>query len=387
MVYCGREWELHAEDAEGHAEEGKTDDMNGWNKHIIAPTRNSWLRRAATKGNKRFVEWLLENGAQLDSADFRGWNSLQLAARNGKEEVIEFLVTEKGAEIDAKASHIDGRTPIQTAAEEGLDDVIRLLLRLKADINSPPAKIHGRTALQAAAEKAQINTIKLLFQQRDLDPDSPGAEVSGVTALLAGAGSGGEWQMGKNIHRTIKQRSRLPGSAEIDTQKIAEEDQQDRTQRQKEETDHEDVVELLVDNGAHLIPNQFNWTALHAAVERESDKMVDKILEIDGVDFDVRGYHNGTPLHSAKAKANEQLAKIFDDKKAKDPCTYSKLDLDAMYVICRLTTLQKLTQSRMKYIRAVLTRLMIKSNTERFFFIQSVSPAASQAFEKLLMPS
>lgn len=32
-----------------------------------------------------------------------------------------------------------------------------------------------------------------------------------------------------------------------------------------------------------------------------------------------------------------------------------------------------LTTLRMKYIRAVLTRLMIRSNTERFFFIQSVS--------------
>lgn len=332
MVYCGREWELHAQDAEGHAKIGKTVGMERWNKHIIPPTRNSWLRRAATKGNKPFVEWLLKHGAKLESADFRGWNSLQLAAKNGKKEVITFLVQEMEADIDSEASHIDGRTPIQTAAEEGLNDVIKLLLQLNANINSPPAKIHGRTALQAAAEKAQIDTIKLLLEQDDLDCDFAGAEVSGVTALLAGAGSGGEWQMGKNIHRTIKQRSRLPGSAEIDTQKIADEDQQDREQRRKEEKDHEDVVKLLVEGGSTLIPNQFNWTALHAAVERESDTMVEEILSIPGVNHNVIGYHDGTPLHSAKAKANEELAKTFEAKDGtSDPCTYSKLDLDAMY--------------------------------------------------------
>lgn len=341
MIYAGREWELHAKDAEGHAKQGKTDGMEGFNKFIRMSTKNSWLRRAAIDGNQPFVAWLLDphdaenpKPANRDSADFRGWTSLQLAAKYGKDNIIEYLIETKGADPNADPPHIDGRTPIQTAAEEDRLDIVQLLLKHGADINKAPAKINGRTALQAAAEKAKIKTLEFLLQHNKLDPNVAGAHVSGVTALLAGAGSGGEWQMGKNIHRTIKQRSRLPGSAEIDTQKIADEDQQDRQQRQQEEKDHENVVCLLV-NGKHqvqLIPNQFGWTALHAAVERESDEMVRDILKIPKVDFDHKADHDGTPLHSAKAKANEELAKKFEDLQGTDPCTYSKLDLDAMYV-------------------------------------------------------
>ena len=333
MIYAGREWELHARDAEGHAQQGMTEGMDRFNRFIRKSTKNSWLRRAAISGNQEFVAWLLdsERPADRDSADFRGWTSLQLAAKHGKDNIIKYLVQIKNADLNAEPPHIDGRTPIQTAAEEDRKDIVELLLSLNAHINNPPAKINGRTALQAAAEKANLKTLEFLLTRNELDPNVGGAQVSGVTALLAGAGSGGEWQMGKNIHRTIKQRSRLPGSAEIDTQKIAEEDQQDRTQRQKEETDHETVVKMLTSNKkVELIPNQFGWTALHAAVERESDEMVKDILDIRDVDFDHKGDHDGTPLHSAKAKANEQLAKILEEKGATDPCTYSKLDLDAM---------------------------------------------------------
>lgn len=335
MIYAGREWELHCKDAETHARQDKTSGMSRFNRFIRMSTKNSWLRRAAMDGNQKFLKWLLESEhpADRDSANFRGWTSLQLAAKYGQKNIIEYLVNDKKANINAEPPHIDGRTPIQTAAEENKQDIVELLLSLGADINNLPAKINGRTALQAAAEKANIETLKFLLGRKELDPNVSGAWVSGVTALLAGAGSGGEWQMGKNIHRTIKQRSRLPGSAEIDTKKIAEEDQQDRNQRQKEENDHEEVVKLLVQTpgvNVQLIPNQFNWTALHAAVERESDRMVGYILSIPHVDCNVKGNHDGTPLHSAKAKANEELATRLEQKGGTDLCPYSKLDLDAM---------------------------------------------------------
>ena len=349
MVYCGREWENHARDAEDHP----TDGMGRFINFITYPGQsplavtarlpavrsprtsviNSWLRKVAISGNEKFVGFLLSQGAKRDSADFRGWTAVQLAAKNGNSEVIH-LLHQKGADLNAVPAHIDGRTPVQTAAEEGKTEIIDQLLELGANVNSLPAKINGRTALQAAAEKGLGDTVQHLVKlkgKKKVDPNVEGAEVSGVTALLAAAGSGGEWQMGKNIHRTIKQRSRLPGSAEIDTQKIAEEDQQDRDQRLQEEVNHERVVSILVKHGAQLIPNQFNWTALHAAVERESDQMVDDMLgKFSKENCNIKGDHDGTPLHSAKAKANEDLAKKLEEKGGSDECHYSKLDLDAM---------------------------------------------------------
>lgn len=365
LKYCGREWELHCKDAEKHPVRG----MDGFIKWITPANKlrkddsdsesdddeeddiddaekdggelkvrnprssviNSWLRKAAVDGNKSFVEFLLRKGADRDSTDFRGWTALAVAAKAGQLKIVDFLVIEKDAPINADPPHIDGRTPIQTAAEVGNVKMLKKLIKLKANLNQLPAKINGRTALQAAAEKGLGETVQFLVDQKQIDCNVEGAEVSGVTALLAAAGSGGEWQMGKNIHRTIKQRSRLPGSAEIDTKKIAEEDQQDRNQRLEEESNHENVVRILVRSGAKIIPNKFNWTALHAAVERESDQMVDDMLEkFNREDCNIKGTHDGTPLHSAKAKANEELAEKLEKKGGSDECPYSKLDLDAM---------------------------------------------------------
>ena len=85
MVYAGREWENHAQNAETHGKIGKTDGMQRFNEYIRGSTRNSWLRRAAITGNMMFAKWLLkEAGADRDSADFRGWTSLQLAAKIGR---------------------------------------------------------------------------------------------------------------------------------------------------------------------------------------------------------------------------------------------------------------------------------------------------------------
>lgn len=345
MVYCGREWENHAGDAEDHDNSGMGRFINyitypdtsplakGYHKVHNPRTSviNSWLRKVSISGNRDFGGFLLSQGAKRDSTDFRGWTAIQLAAKHKRAKVIELLAKE-GADLNAVPPHIDGRTPVQTAAEEGHIEILKQLIELKANIDFPPAKINGRTALQAAAEKGLGDTVRFLVKEANANPDVEGAEVSGVTALLAAAGSGGEWQMGKNIHRTIKQRSRLPGSAEIDTQKITEEDQQDRNQRFLEEQNHEKVVKILVDGGASLIPNNFNWTALHAAVERESDEMVDAMLsKFTAKECHVRGDHDGTPLHSAKAKANEELAKKIEAKGCtEDYCAYSKLDLDAM---------------------------------------------------------
>lgn len=54
----------------------------------------------------------------------------------------------------------NGRTALQAAAGDGHEDIVELLLELKADVNASPSSVFGRTALQAAAEDGHEKVMK-----------------------------------------------------------------------------------------------------------------------------------------------------------------------------------------------------------------------------------
>jgi ankyrin repeat protein len=75
----------------------------------------------------------LANRDDLDSGDHKGETPLSSAAVNGHDHIVKLLIN-KGAEFDSKDD--DGRTPLSSAAENGHAVVVKLLLKKGASFES-----------------------------------------------------------------------------------------------------------------------------------------------------------------------------------------------------------------------------------------------------------
>jgi len=107
------------------------------------------LHEAARWGHRHVVEYLLEQGAQLDLATAEGSTPLHLAARFGQDDVVQYLV-EKGAVVNVQDNDKD--TPLMLASGAGKVSTVRLLLGLGADLTLRNAI--GRTAQDLAKDTA-----------------------------------------------------------------------------------------------------------------------------------------------------------------------------------------------------------------------------------------
>ena len=94
------------------------------------------LREAVLLGgaDRDVVDFLVKQGASLDSPDAEGNTPLHLAILKGRRVVAKYLI-QKGANIDS----IDqsGRTPLELAIELGEDDIKQMLLKYGAVTRSP----------------------------------------------------------------------------------------------------------------------------------------------------------------------------------------------------------------------------------------------------------
>ncbi len=100
------------------------------------------LRLAAFKGDLAMVQKLVKARAFVNMP---GWSPLMYAAFNGHTPVVEYLL-ENGAEVDAQAEN--GFTALIAAARSGHEDVVVSLLKRKANPNLVSDK--GESAMDFA---------------------------------------------------------------------------------------------------------------------------------------------------------------------------------------------------------------------------------------------
>lgn len=88
------------------------------------------LHTAARDGNRNEVVRLLDDGIDVNQV-VEGVSALWIASAFGREGVVDVLLASK-ADVDFPGP--DGLTPLLTAAENGYDSIILMLLRKGADI-------------------------------------------------------------------------------------------------------------------------------------------------------------------------------------------------------------------------------------------------------------
>ncbi|XP_043545970.1 inversin isoform X2 [Chiloscyllium plagiosum] len=120
------------------------------------------LHWAALLGHAQIGHLLLErNKSGTIPSDSQGATPLHYAAQSNFAETVEVFLKHPSVKDDPD---LEGRTAFMWAAGKGSDDVLRIMLRIKSDIDINMADKYGGTALHAAVLSGHVNTVKLLLK-------------------------------------------------------------------------------------------------------------------------------------------------------------------------------------------------------------------------------
>ncbi|XP_035135647.3 2-5A-dependent ribonuclease isoform X2 [Callithrix jacchus] len=180
---------------------------------------------AAIEGNVKLLELFLSKGADVNECDFYGFTAFMEAAAYGKIRALQFL-HERGANVNLRRKTREdqerlkkgGATALMDAAEEGHEEVLRILLdEMGADVNACDnmgrnalirallssrnrnveattrllldhgADVNvrgekGKTPLILAVEKKHLGLVQRLLEEEHIEIDDTDSE--GKTALL-----------------------------------------------------------------------------------------------------------------------------------------------------------------------------------------------------------
>lgn len=120
---------------------------------------SSDIHYAAQVGSIRQVKRFLNKGVDINAKEKDSYRNTPLhkAVRHDQQDMIEFLVA-NGADIDSEASI--GETPLHSAARIGSNKTVTLLIKLGADVNAQDN--NGNTPLREAARKGRFEVVEKL---------------------------------------------------------------------------------------------------------------------------------------------------------------------------------------------------------------------------------
>lgn len=122
---------------------------------------NAKLLKAAECGDIVEVKRCIENGANVECENLLGFTALLWASERGYTEVVEYLITNHNANIEARIK-IYKETPLMRAALIGNFDVVKCLLQHKADINAKSR--YNETALMLASSIGHKDIVECLIE-------------------------------------------------------------------------------------------------------------------------------------------------------------------------------------------------------------------------------
>lgn len=138
---------------------------------------------AAIGDHSEVIEFLIDNGAPLDTHDVYGRTALYCAASEGAARSVKTLLARKA---DPRKPTKGGHSPLYTACESNHEEIVKLLLtdaNAKHDINKADLQ-EGLTPLMIAVLSSHMETINLLLEA---GADKLAENKNGETALHVAA--------------------------------------------------------------------------------------------------------------------------------------------------------------------------------------------------------
>lgn len=242
--------------------------------------------------------FLLEHGARVNAANYRGQSPLHVAVENQKPEVVETLI-KAGADLNAQTTM--GITPLHIAVRDQDLTMMETLIKAGADLNVQGAE---GGPLHVAAAGGNVDVITLLLDSGARLDRTPQYEPNSL-AVAANRGN----QAAVNI--LIKAGANLNptngGSPPLHLAVLR---------------GHAEIVAILIQAGADVnqAPTIYKNTPLRLAVDKLDVDVVRQLLDA-GADPYLRDDYGRTPIDVARRKLER-----YDPETAKRKPNQSKAD-------------------------------------------------------------
>lgn len=281
----------------------------------VATKKAEELNDAVRLGSIETVQKLLEEGANVNSKVRGGWTPLHSAIQRDMEEMVQFLL---GQGADSHAKKNNGATPLIVAGITGNVSLLKLFLDKGSDINEHDS--NGFTAFMEAAWYGKEEALRFLYSNgadvnlgRVTDEEKKTLNKGGATALMDAARQG---------HFAIVEALVKDMKADVNAC-----DNQERnalvhalsvTKPRTWDGNKEEIALFLLKNGADVNKRDENGeTALILAAKRESQCLVEAILERDEVNIDAVDRESKTALRVAVERTNLEIASLLCEKGAR----------------------------------------------------------------------
>jgi len=282
--------------------------------------------------NKKIINLLLENGANISDTNNDGYNAFHLAVLHNKKEIVELFI-EKGANIDSRAKKTY-ETPIGLAIKENNKEMFKFLLQKGAAVGkqSPTGwglripfignNVRDFNMLHTAVFYNRKRMVELLLKKKSVDVNSR-CKISkkeswpalyfaiakknlAIAKLLVKKGANVKEEFGlsplwlaqnKYIENLSKKRNE--GDKKTDKQFFL------------------GIIKLLIENGVDFNRKSvIDSNLLHWVLSVEGGGEVAKLLIEKGANLNTQNDLGCTPLHFALARGWLEIVNLLVEKGA-----------------------------------------------------------------------
>ncbi|KAJ7310721.1 ankyrin repeat domain-containing protein [Mycena albidolilacea] len=326
--------QLHSEHSEiivasyyGHAEIVSFLLEKGANVNTAGGFYGSSLQAATARGHTEIISILLEKGADVNAAGGRDGSSLQIAAAGGHTEIVGILL-EKGADVNAAGGR-DGSS-LHAAAAGGHKEIVGILLEKGADINA--ARGRDGSSLQIAAAGGHTEIVGILLEE-GANINAAGGEhgsslqiaaarghteivsvllEKGANVNAAGGRDGSSLQIAAARGHTEIISILLEKGADVNTAGGGD----GSSLQIAAARGHTEIVSILLERGAHVnAPGGFYGSSLQAAAAQGHTENVGILLG-KGANINAAGGLYGSSLQAATARGHTEIVNILLEKGA-----------------------------------------------------------------------
>ncbi|XP_065224861.1 uncharacterized protein LOC135848789 [Planococcus citri] len=291
------------------------------------------LHFAASGGHVNVINFLIKNGAYVNTRDESGFTPLHTAILRSNKNLVKFLI-ENGAMVDTSQSseysslfhNTSVISPLFLAVEAGLEDIVEILIANGADVNGE----NGKPLLQAV-QKNHKGILKILLQNKgtiDFKSDD-GHSLLHIAAIMGHKDIVKVLiENGIDVNATscfditpLNLASRL-GHEEIAEILIRNNANVNNIVNFDGSTPlhsaavggHANIIKLLLQNGAKMLKNGKNRSALEFAVAYRHLDVVKILLQHKTVNLNAKGNADWTILHIASQEDNLEIVKYLVSK-------------------------------------------------------------------------